>query len=76
MRTNAEAELTKLNQSLEDQVAQRTADLQHLVAGLESFNRNVSHDLRGPLGGIAGMSRMALTALEAAMIDWLAKPCH
>lgn len=64
LRTNAEAELTKLNQSLEDQVAQRTADLQHLVAGLESFNRNVSHDLRGPLGGIAGMSRMALTALE------------
>lgn len=65
LRTQAEAELTRLNQSLEDQVAQRTADLQHLVAGLESFNRNVSHDLRGPLGGIAGTARLALSALES-----------
>ncbi|MGE5453122.1 MAG: sensor histidine kinase [Acidobacteriota bacterium] len=64
-RTQAEAELTTLNQSLEDQVAQRTADLQNIVAGLESFNRNVSHDLRGPLGGIAGTARVALSALEA-----------
>lgn len=64
-RRQAEASLTALNQSLEDQVLQRTADLQNLVAGLESFNRNVSHDLRGPLGGIAGTARLALEALDA-----------
>ncbi|MDE2593117.1 MAG: HAMP domain-containing histidine kinase, partial [Burkholderiales bacterium] len=64
-RAQAEADLTALNQSLEDQVARRTADLQNIIAGLESFNRNVSHDLRGPLGGIAGTARLALDALQA-----------
>lgn len=65
LRKQAQAELTALNQSLEEQVSQRTADLQSLVAGLESFNRNVSHDLRGPLGGIAGTARAAWAAMEA-----------
>lgn len=45
--------------SLERKVARRTADLQELVDGLESFNRSVSHDLRGPLGGIAGLATLA-----------------
>jgi signal transduction histidine kinase len=34
-----------------------------MVEGLESFNRSISHDLRGPLGGIAGVSRLASEAL-------------
>jgi len=51
--------------SLEQKVAQRTAELQELVSGLESFNRSVSHDLRGPLGGIAGLAGLAIEALEA-----------
>ena len=38
-------------------VAERTAHLHELVAGLESFNRGVSHDLRGPLGGMAQLAR-------------------
>ncbi|MBI5259939.1 MAG: AAA family ATPase, partial [Burkholderiales bacterium] len=50
--------------SLERKVAQRTADLQELVNGLESFNRSISHDLRGPLGGIAGLATLAAEALE------------
>jgi signal transduction histidine kinase len=63
-RTAAEAELTGLNTLLEKTVAERTADLQNLVAGLESFNRSVSHDLRGSLGGIGGLARLADQALR------------
>jgi signal transduction histidine kinase len=63
-RAAVEAELTQLNATLEQRVADRTADLGQLVGGLESFNRSVSHDLRGPLGGIEGLARMAHEALE------------
>lgn len=62
-RHQAETELQTLNDHLEQRVAQRTAELSEMVAGLESFNRSVSHDLRGPLGGIAGVSRLAHDAL-------------
>lgn len=60
-----ESELTALNASLEATVAERTEELQRLVDGLESFNRTVSHDLRGALGGIAQASRLALRQLQA-----------
>ena len=63
LRRQAEQALAALNASLEAQVAHRTADLQSMVAGLESFNRSVSHDLQGPLGGIAGLARLAEEAL-------------
>jgi signal transduction histidine kinase len=63
-RARAERALITLNMSLEEQVGQRTADLQGMVSGLESFNRSVSHDLRGPLGGIAGTARLALEGLQ------------
>jgi len=62
-RKAADEALQILNESLERRVAQRTAELQQVIAGLESFNRSVSHDLRGPLGGIAGVSRLAREAL-------------
>jgi signal transduction histidine kinase len=68
-RTAAETELTRLNAELEHAVAARTADLQNMVAGLESFNRSVSHDLRGPLGGIEGLARLSLEALERGDAD-------
>jgi signal transduction histidine kinase len=55
--------LRALNESLEHKVAQRTRELEDVVSALESFNRSVSHDLRGPLGGIAGVSRLASEAL-------------
>jgi signal transduction histidine kinase len=63
-RSAAEAELTALNASLEQVVEQRTTDLRSMVEGLESFNRSVSHDLRGPLGGISGAARLADDALQ------------
>jgi signal transduction histidine kinase len=68
-RRAAEALLRALNDSLEHRVAQRTAELHDVVAGLESFNRNVSHDLRGPLGGMAALARLARDALAAHDLD-------
>ena len=63
-RASAERALVALNDSLEAKVAARTVDLQSMVAGLESFNRNVSHDLQGPLGGMADLARLAGLALD------------
>jgi signal transduction histidine kinase len=62
-RRAAEEALRALNASLDERVAQRTEELSEMVAGLESFNRMVSHDLRGPLGGMAGLLQMAERAL-------------
>jgi signal transduction histidine kinase len=62
-RQQAQAELSALNAELEHRVDERTAELRSMVEGLESFNRSVSHDLRGPLGGIAGLSRLASEAI-------------
>lgn len=64
-RQAAEDALRQLNEALEQRVLQRTAELHDMVTALESFNRSISHDLRGPLGGIAGVSRMANEALAA-----------
>jgi signal transduction histidine kinase/CheY-like chemotaxis protein len=58
-RKRAAQELLVANETLEHRVLQRTAELHDVIEGLESFNRSVSHDLRGPLGGIAGAARLA-----------------
>ncbi|HEY0953105.1 MAG TPA: GAF domain-containing sensor histidine kinase, partial [Roseateles sp.] len=57
MRTAEQLQLA--NETLEQRVLQRTAELHDVIEGLESFNRGVSHDLRGPLGGIANAARLA-----------------
>jgi signal transduction histidine kinase len=63
-REQAQALLRATNDSLEQQVALRTAELGETIDGLESFNRSVSHDLRGPLGGIVGVTRLAREQLD------------
>lgn len=68
-RERAEAQLRAVNESLEQRVAQRTAHLEENIAGLESFNRSVSHDLRGPLGGIAGLAGIARARLAEGRAD-------
>lgn len=58
-RKRAAQQLIVANETLEQRVLQRTAELHDVIEGLESFNRSISHDLRGPLGGIAGAARLA-----------------
>ena len=68
-RREAEAELRRLNDSLEARVAERTTELSAMVAALESFNRSVSHDLRGPLGGMAHALALARESFDAGDLD-------
>ena len=58
-RKRAAQQLLVANATLEQRVLQRTVELHDVIEGLESFNRSVSHDLRGPLGGIANAARLA-----------------
>ena len=68
-RAAAELALLDANRTLEAAVQARTQALQELVANLEGFNRSVSHDLRGPLGGIAGLARLASDAIGTGDLD-------
>lgn len=63
-RSAAEARLQESNVELEARVAERTGHLDELVAGLEAFNRGVSHDLRGPLSGMSQLARLAADELD------------
>jgi signal transduction histidine kinase len=63
-RMAAEESLRHLNLTLEERVGTRTRALHDLVAGLESFNRSVSHDLRDPLAGLSGLAQLGVMAIE------------
>jgi PAS domain S-box-containing protein len=67
-RRRAEQEIRSLNIDLERRVADRTSELEAKHREMEAFAYSVSHDLKAPLRGIDGYSRL-LESDHASQLD-------
>ena len=75
LRKRAERVLLSRNHALEGLVAERTAELEQSNRDLEAFSRQLAHELRTPIGQVAGLADLlkssAWERLRGDEREWL-----
>ena len=69
LRLRRDREIRKLQDTLEQRVQARTAQLEYLNRELDSFAYTVSHDLKSPLRSIDGFSHLLREQMDERMND-------